>query len=77
MLLPPATDDPALHPETLQEGRGEATAKEVRTHPEVPPVQPAEEPLRGHPHPARVRRLFFWMVSPGWRRFFSSALFYS
>ncbi len=50
-------DDPAFHPEAFQTGRGETAAQEVRAHPEVPPVQQTKEPLRGHPHSARVRYL--------------------
>lgn len=55
-------DDPALHPEAFQEGRGETAAQEVRAHPQVPPVQQAKEPLRRHPHSAGVRWMREWTV---------------
>ena len=54
LFLRCSSDDPALHPEALQEGRGEAAAQEVRAHPEVSAVRTAEEHVRGHPHPDRV-----------------------
>lgn len=47
-------DDPALHPASLQERRGEAAAQEVRAHPEVPALGETEEHVRGHPDAAQV-----------------------